>query len=466
MGALIIHYPNLEDAAAKAKTASNQLNCYADKLNSHVARKISSYSGVYTGNLSSADGFVRRKISQLRTKATAYQNYSQDISGFIVLAQTADNKIQSRIQSLTGNFKGRYGIKDNAIANFFNFISSKLNQTALGRFFKDTCNLIRFSVSSLWESLKVWYEYCGGKYFIKDMALAIGKAALAVCSIIAAVATGGALIFIVAGAILGVIALGNALADARNSYLAYQAMQGDTPDPAWAKRYGDQNTLTETLRKQSDDKWKHYLATGVDGLEVVCGVIMIAKSAKDLVKNFKKLSTTFGGVRNYLRYQYKSSMQGVELYRKAWFGKGQEQARAKQLVSMFRHQRLSSIKHSASLYFNPKNWNTSRSSRKILSGYSSGLESFKFYEFWNGPKTYGGLSGILSGGDRSFVNIAVTTNRFERMAKRINFSSAFQFIGISDPNSGADISVGEVRNVLKKISVNIQSTGKLAGDLP
>ncbi len=420
MSQLIIHYGSLEDAQKKAEKAGDKLADYAEKAQSKIASKISSYSGQRTGNISSAQDYINNKIKQLQNKSGAFLQYANDVGVFIEEAKETDKAVKGRINTLSGNFKSDYGIKDNIITNVFNYLSDKLNETALGRFFKDMAQVVAKTIVSLKDCIVEWYKYEGGKYII-DAVFAVGAAVLAVCAIVAAVVIEAPLIVIIAGVIVGAVALANALTDFRNSLVAYgKEKQGD---PAWAKRYGDLDTMTDTIRAKSNDISAHIFASVVDATELAAQVVLIVYAGGKALKNLKGIGghiKSYGGFKEYFKYQYKANSQGLAVVKNALFGTSGEKARAKELLKLYGSGKIADLKNMAGLYMNPRNWFTNDIQRANLQGYSVFLESagiqqisqIYFKDNW-------GLKGILNGTDTSFTNFAVTINRIDKLVKSV-----------------------------------------------
>ncbi len=490
MSQLIIHYGSLEDAQKKAEKAGDKLADYAEKAQSKVASKISSYSGQRTGNISSAQDYINNKIKQLQNKSGAFLQYANDVGVFIEEAKETDKAVKERINTLSGNFKSDYGIKDNIITNVFNYLSDKLNETALGRFFKDMAQVVAKTIVSLKDCIVEWYKYEGGKYII-DAALAVGAFVLAVCAVVAAVVMGGPLIVVLAGIFVGVVAGLNAMTDFRNSIIAYgKEKQGD---PAWAKRFGDLNTWTDTIRARSNNINDHIFANVWDGLEFAANVILIIHSGAKIFNNFKSIAQNYGGFKEYFRYQYKANSQGLSVVKNAIFGSAGEKTRARELLKLYGNGKIADLKNAAALYLNPRNWFAKSTQRANMQGYSAALESMgieKLSTVYNGVEVknitiFGkngptwfqnifhtnnrakvqGLSGILGGTDRSFSNIAATVNSMEKLWKSVsglNSDSLWKSLGTSQFALDKNDDWKSFKVTLSDITVITDKAGKQA----
>ena len=73
----------------------------------------------------------------------------------------------------------------------------------------------------------------------------------------------------------------------KNSIEAYNLMQGDNPDLAWARRTGNITTLSNELRKNTDSKFLHDVATGIEVVKVVCTIVVMANGISNMIKSIK-----------------------------------------------------------------------------------------------------------------------------------------------------------------------------------
>ncbi|MBO5238621.1 MAG: hypothetical protein J6B50_07590 [Lachnospiraceae bacterium] len=294
MGELIIYYDALVDAASKASKAAAEFDAYATRLKEKVANKLDSYSGGKTGNLYSAETEIDNKIAEAEQMADAFYAYSTAIgnNGFIQTAKAADAAVKSEVTTKIGEFRDTYGIKENPITKWICDLVCVLNETALGRLLKDIADSIAIALEHLWNDFTDWYNYWGGEYLLKDIAVAVAAAVVAVAAVVLVVVTGGAALAIISAAIAAVVACLNLGATIYNSVNAYGAMQDG--DPSWAKRYSNRDGFTDTLRKESDSKIIHGIALAVDGVEFAGQIIGLVDTLRNLggaIKNFKNFMT-------------------------------------------------------------------------------------------------------------------------------------------------------------------------------
>lgn len=285
-----ISYGSISDSKSEAKQLSRKLSTYADHLDNQVYKKLNSYNGQWTSELSNAKSKIGSKISDLRTASSKYSNYANDLADLKKECQNTDKAVKSRIATLTASFKKAHGIRNSHIENGLYYIGvSAGNTTAGGRWVNDKIDKSKEGLTYIKDRLKAWYNYEGGKELIKGVVIGVLEVAVAVLSIVAAIVSGGALLVIIAGVVAGVIALANGVMNIYNESQAYYATQNG--DPAKGRRYSDENTIQDTLRKETDDKFWHNVATGIDVVNLACTVITVVSSVGKLVKNGYKWAT-------------------------------------------------------------------------------------------------------------------------------------------------------------------------------
>lgn len=142
------------------------------------------------------------------------------------------------------------------------------------------------------QRIEDWYDYEGGKDFIKgflvgvlEMAIAIVGVALLFLGTITGV---WGVIVAIATVVAAVISVVNGFANIVNEF---RALGYGSDDPATAKRKSDLNTVQDTLRVETDSEFWHNFATGIDIVNIVCSVITVVDSAGKLLKNGYKWAT-------------------------------------------------------------------------------------------------------------------------------------------------------------------------------
>ncbi|ROR31776.1 hypothetical protein EDD66_101394 [Mobilisporobacter senegalensis] len=167
MSTLVVSYKDLEDMVKNAGKAAALLEEYADTIEDKVCRKLKEYSGNWTSNIDMADQLMKGKVERLRQKKEDFETLASNIETFKNNCKTADNNVKSAIQSLSGDFKNTYGIKENVVTKWFNYIGTDLvNSNALGRYLKDITNSVNINTRHAAEVIKDWYKYDDGKYIV------------------------------------------------------------------------------------------------------------------------------------------------------------------------------------------------------------------------------------------------------------------------------------------------------------
>lgn len=307
MSTASISYGSLKDASNEAKSVAKKLDKYADSLYDNVYKKLNKYDGSWTSNLSTAKSKTNAKISELRSEQSKYETYATDLIDLRDECKEVDKAIRSKVSSLTASFKEAHGIRNSKVENAISYFFTGLgNETAFGRWLGGKKDDIDSGLDYLKSSIKEWYNYEGGKEFIKGMLTVVLEVAIAIAGAVAAVATfiAGALTFgavlVLAAALVGAaIALQDAWANGKNEIAGYEARQND--DPATGKRRSDINSYSDYLRSSymfgDDGETYHYnefyngLATGLEITSVVCSVITVINSCGKLLKNGFKWAT-------------------------------------------------------------------------------------------------------------------------------------------------------------------------------
>ncbi|MGN0317019.1 MAG: hypothetical protein ACI4E1_03685 [Lachnospira sp.] len=304
MSQACISYGSLKEASSEASQVAKKLDKYANNLDSQIYKQLNCYSGSYTTNISQAKSNVNSKISDLRSRSTAYSTYSQDLLDLKEQCVSTDKAVKSNVSKLTSSFKSANGIRDSKVQNSINyFLTSIGNSTYAGRWLGNKKDEFGSAKDYIKQSLEDWWDYEGGAELVKGVLVGILEVAIAVVSVGAAVfafMAGGALLVLIAACVAGAIALVNGVVNIANEVSAYKTTHNG--DPATGSRRGDVNTLQDYLRSSfiygSDgesyeyDPTKYAWATGIDIVNVVCTVVTVVDSAGKLIKNCYQWATT------------------------------------------------------------------------------------------------------------------------------------------------------------------------------
>lgn len=288
-----ISYGSLRDAASEARDVAKKLDKYADSINSSVYKKLNNYEGTWTGNITTARSKASTKISDLRYQADKYRDYANELNELKSECESVDKAVRSKVSSLTASFKAAHGINNNVVVNTISYFFTSIgNSTKPGRWLNEKSDQIESGMDYLKEKIEDWYDYNGGKEFIKGIVIAALEIAIAVAGILAVVfgtITGvWAVVAAIAAVVGGIIAIADGVFNIINEC---EALGNASDDPATAKRLSDLDSMADTMRMKSDSKFWHGIAKALDTATFVCGVIGIVDGIGKLAKNVLKWGT-------------------------------------------------------------------------------------------------------------------------------------------------------------------------------
>ena len=296
MSTISISYNSLKDASSEAKSVAKKLDYYADSIKSDIYNKFNNYEGTWSSNITTGRNNINSKISELRNKSDKYEIYANNLIDLRDQCKTTDKAVKQKVSTLTATFKSNHGIKNSKIQNTFSYLMTSIgNSTSAGRWLGDGKDMLDEGQDYLKECIEDWYEFEGGGDFLKGIFVAALEIAIAVITVIGAVTAlavgGGVLAIILAAATLvgGIIAGVNGITNLVNEGRALKHTMND--DPATGKRRSSEDTLTDTIRTESDSKSVHILATGIDVVKLACSVITIFDSFGGLLKNGYRWTT-------------------------------------------------------------------------------------------------------------------------------------------------------------------------------
>lgn len=299
MSKVTISYSSLKSASSEANQVAKKMTRYANNLNSAVYKKLSNYNGSYTSNISTAKSKTNSKISELKAKSKAYSKYADDLTALKDECLSTDKSVRSKVSQLTASFKEANGIKNSKVKNAINYcLTSFGNSTVAGRWVGNTSDKVTSVKDHITQSLKDWWNYDGGKQLVKGVVEGILEVAIGVITIITAIGSGAALIVILAAVVAAGIAVANGVMNIVNEGRAYNETSKNA-NPALGRRRSNQNTIQDTLRRESDSSLLHIAAKGIDVVNLACTVVSVVNSAGKLIKNgYKWASGCTSGVKD------------------------------------------------------------------------------------------------------------------------------------------------------------------------
>ena len=302
MSTLTVSYRDLGRASSDANTVAKRIGDYSNSLQREVVKKLNNYSGTWTGNMNSAKSQTEQKINDLNEEKRKYEKLSTDLSDLCEECKSTDVAVKGLVSSLTADFKQAHGIRNNPVENaIMNFLTSLQNCTFVDRWVESKLEDFMDNASDLYDRIKYWYNYEGGKEdlsaaltFIAEIAVALLSFALAIATFMAAALTLGSLLVFLASATLATIGILDAIANLKNECRA-SSLRGK--DPATAKRLSDLNTAADTFTSSfmyGDGEYYEYnefynnISSGLKIAKLVADIIKFVDGGLKLLTNLGK----------------------------------------------------------------------------------------------------------------------------------------------------------------------------------
>lgn len=292
MSSVSISYRDLKDASSDASKVAKKLDSYADELEKTVFNKLKKYNGKWTDNLADAYNSTNKKINSIREIQHSYETYSSDLSGLRDECKRVDKGVLDKISTLTADFKKANGIRNSNVENCLNYFGvSLVNSSSGGRWVNDKLDDVERVYNGIRDEIKKWYNFEGGKEFLKGAAIAILDIAIAACTIVATILSGGSILLIIGAC----IALAGGIVNYCNEW---NALVAATSDPALAYRMRNINSVQDWLRKgdltdEHDTGWfnqsvkeRRKLAFAIDLVKLICDLYKFGKDIGDFTKSF------------------------------------------------------------------------------------------------------------------------------------------------------------------------------------
>ncbi|MBR6524537.1 MAG: hypothetical protein IKT57_01040 [Clostridia bacterium] len=280
MGTLItIKINKLEDAIDKCDSAVKKLEEYSDDIYTKVQRKMNSYSGSWTTNLSTASTQISQKKSDLSKHADAISTYKSNITSVKNNAVSVDNAISNKINSLMGGFKRKYGIQEET--GFFAALWALVPEG-----WKDFFRNIKAGWENMIADVKEWYRYDGGKEAVLLIAATFAFVAAAIGVALAFLAT-GPFIVVLAGVLSAIIGFATATVALGYASEAYsQAKNGNKIKASRSTYHSGKETFASMMRRMGN----YEFANLIDVVDMVSSLISIGYT----IYQFKKIITQKG----------------------------------------------------------------------------------------------------------------------------------------------------------------------------
>lgn len=303
MSALALNYDGLTRISSYADKLANKADEYADRLTTKVVNKVDYVTGGTNDILSSAKYYVKAKVTELHEKREAYQTLSRNIANLVSNAKQIDKEVANAIAHNKESFlKSNSHLKiDDWKANIINWLVDLKNKCPVFEVIGNAVNFIGTELSSIGDNIRYWYRCEGGKEKL-EIVWALGAAAVSALLFLASFPISS---FVAFCAMIG--ALITAANSIYNVYTSFRAAAVANTDPAWAKIYGDRNTIQDGLRQRRFstkfmNKLSYISANMIDGVKLFCSVVAIGSAIKKVKLKFKPLQNYLTSNRGLLSY--------------------------------------------------------------------------------------------------------------------------------------------------------------------
>ncbi len=297
MSTVAISYHDLNQTARKANQVAQKLDNYASGINSKIINKLNNYQGGYSSDISSAINIAKQKVEILEEQAERQRAFANDLYALEDQCKAVDRAVKSKISNLTASFRDKFNIKIGTMDRVYSTVVSVFNSNVVTRHIKDGLTYVNEWGNSLRSNIKHWYNYQGGKAFIKGAAVAALKIVIGVATIakyVGMIIAGAALgpvgiVVLIASLVGGAIMFANGVSDICHEW---QATKAD--NPFVAKKLRNINSFEDSLREDNH----HGLANIVKGAELVSGVITItAGLAKGANQAYRWATNSAGSIK-------------------------------------------------------------------------------------------------------------------------------------------------------------------------
>jgi len=292
MSSVTIDYDKLSTISKNAISAASRMNDYINDLTKKVTGKYSGITGGSTSKTQSSEYYVNQKISQLRTKKDQYTSFATAVNSLSTKAQDIDRDVAKKIKASKDQFVDKHDyISTDWWTDIKNWFIDLKNScplfNAIGQLIENTIT----GLKNLWADLKYWYKCGGGKEIIGvvlAVAGAVAAVVIAICACVPPICGIVAICAAIGAVIAAVNALYNVLTSAQSLYYK------ENGDPAWAKIYGDRDTVQDGLRQHNFkdgtlNRISYGAATTIDVVQTVCDIVAIYDGIQNVKNVYKEI---------------------------------------------------------------------------------------------------------------------------------------------------------------------------------
>lgn len=305
MGSIKIDFTMLENAVNHLEVAEQRTRSYGEALTSNNLATLEGITGGCTGNVATAYTSIESKGSELAKEgglADRFAALSGSLSTLATHAQEADTTLTSAINGYAETAITEMGISvsdwDYAWSDFTAGIKEWLNESELGQWINDACRNVSDFFERKWDELQEWYAFNGGEYICN-----IGLAVLGVAAAVFTILTAGVGLLAIVAIVGAACAIFNSLFQIGSNIAALCRYKDD---PAWARRYGDNTSLSnlvDDLRNTGTDNVfvdaLDFLGGLVDVTSTICAIVDFTDFSTKMFTKFTGRQTMF---QTYLGY--------------------------------------------------------------------------------------------------------------------------------------------------------------------
>lgn len=269
---------NVKRSINGAKSSlSTRINDYAG-----IKRNLSNMSSS-TGNLSTANTYIQKKINALQNKYDKLESFRTAVTNFNTNAEAADRRVANRINTETNQFYKREGIQTGILYS----IGSVIGRGAewLKGNIEAAFTAVVTWAKTTWETVKQWYE--DNKWWVD----VIVDAFLVVAAIVAMFASGGIL-----AAVFATWGFVKAYTDLCYDSIALSAyLAGDYESYEELSQKGLKDLMKEELGSAGE-----FLYYGMEIASAIYGIYKIGTSVKTWYtsgKDFSKIIQNSTGIK-------------------------------------------------------------------------------------------------------------------------------------------------------------------------
>ena len=319
MTTISINFDALRDASSKARDVAQQLDNYADSLNSSVERPLGRLTGGSTSNTSSASSIAAAKARDLRNRSDGYRRLSMSVQSFADSASQVDKQVGCSIARVADGYAADLPFWSKVGRELYSLFNGALGKTELGNLVKQIANWMKAGFGLAGKVLKKaydWFRHGKGRYYVSGF--------LAFAGFIGALATFVGT-FPVSGVVAAIVAVASGIALLKSGFdfivssrSAWEGISNNDTEPGYARYRGSASTLTDRMKMDSTSRSKQTAASVFDTVGNIVGVVasigklfkVKAPLSKDAEAPIYKMDAFLVNLREGLGFSAKTEVDG------------------------------------------------------------------------------------------------------------------------------------------------------------